>query len=85
MFAKLLQLAAANNLVTGLRVGPLVSGRYQIHIWVGPKVGDRYEWFERFDPTTPHEEAIDAVADRALIYCVEHWHVRLASDEATAA
>lgn len=85
MFGELLQLAAANNLVTGLRVGPLVAGRYQIHIWVGPRVGDRYEWFEKFEVAVPHEEAIDAVADRAIDYCVEHWNCRRPADEVSAA
>jgi hypothetical protein len=85
MFGKLLKLAAANNLVTGLRVGPIASGRYQIHIWVGPRVGDRYEWYERFDLAISHEEAIDTVAERAIAYCIEHWNCRLVSDEATAA
>jgi hypothetical protein len=85
MFSKLLRLAAANHLVTGLRVGPIVAGRYQIHIWVGPRVGDRYEWFERFDLTNPYDEAIDTVADRALVYCIDHWNCRGVVDDVTAA
>jgi len=85
MFGNLLRMAAANNLVTGLRVGPIVAGRYQIHIWVGPRVGDRYEWYERFDLATPYDAAIDAVADRAFGYCVEHWNCRRIADDVTAA
>ena len=85
MFAKLLRLAAANNLVTGLRVGPIVSGRYQIHLWVGPRVGDRYEWFEKFEITMSYENAIDTVAGRAIDYCVEHWNCRRVDDEVNAA
>ena len=85
LFGELLRIAAANGLVTGLRIGPIVSGHYQIHIWIGPRIGDRYEWHERFDQATPHEAAIDAMSSKAIEYCQEHWNCRRVVDEATAA
>jgi hypothetical protein len=85
MYPQLLRMAAANNLVTGLRVGPIVSGHYQIHIWIGPRVGDRYEWYQRFDHATPYEESISAMSRKAMDYCLKHWHRRGAAEEATAA
>ena len=62
MFGELLRMAAANNLVTGLRVGPIASGHYQIHIWIGPRIGDRYEWHQRFDHATPYEASISTMS-----------------------
>ena len=85
IFGELLRLAAANNLVTGLRVNSIISGQYQIHIWIGPRVGDRFEWYERFDHTTPYEEAIDVMAGKAMDYCTEHWNCRQVAEEATVA
>jgi hypothetical protein len=76
LFGELLRMAAANNLVTGLRVGAIVSGQYQIHIWIGPRVGDRFEWYQRFDHGTVYEDAIDIMASKALDYCVDHWNCR---------
>jgi hypothetical protein len=84
MFSELLRMAAANNLVTGLRVGPIVSGHYLIHIWIGPRVGDRYEWHQRFDHTAPYEESISVMSRKAMDYCVEHWNCRQVVAEATA-
>ena len=81
LFGELLRMAAANNLVTGLRVGAIVSGQYQIHIWIGPRVGDRFEWYQRFDHATPYEEAIDTMANKALDYCLDHWNCRRAGQE----
>jgi hypothetical protein len=85
MFAQLLRVAAANNLVTGLRVGPIVDGHYQIHIWIGPRIGDRHEWHQRFDHITPYEEAIAEMSGKAMDYCVEHWNCRRLVEGATAA
>jgi hypothetical protein len=85
MFIELLKLAAESNLVTGLRVGPYTGDHYQIYIWIGPRVGDRNEWHERFDLATPVEEAIDKMALVALDYCRDHWNCRRAIEEATDA
>ena len=85
MFDKLLKMAAANGLVTGLRVGPNIGNQYQVHIWIGPRIGDRHEWYERFDLDTPQREAINAVAGKALDYCLEHLNCRRVADEVTAA
>jgi hypothetical protein len=81
IFDELLGVAAANSLVTGLRVGPFGGGCYQIHIWIGPRVGDRHEWYQRFDMATPHGEAINSVAERALTYCRAHWDCGRVADE----
>jgi hypothetical protein len=85
LFGELLRMAAANNLVTGLRVGPIISGQYQIHIWIGPRVGDRFEWYQRFDHATAYGEAIDIMSAKAFDYCVEHWNCRRVGQEAAAA
>ncbi len=83
MLSELLIMAAANNLVTGLRVGPIISGHYQIHIWIGPRIGDRYEWHERFDHATLYEESISTMSRKAMDYCLEHWNCRRVDDAAT--
>ena len=85
LFGELLRMAAANNLVTGLRVGAIISGQYQIHIWIGPRVGDRFEWYQRFDHGTVYEDAIDIMASKALDYCVDHWNCRRVRQEVDAA
>jgi hypothetical protein len=85
MFSQLLRMAAANNLVTGLRVGSITDGHYQIHVWIGPRVGDRFEWYERFELATAYEDAIDVMAGKAMEYCQEHWNCRRVAEEATAA
>jgi hypothetical protein len=85
IFGQLLRMAAANNLVTGLRVSPIISRQYQIHIWIGPRVGDRFEWYQRFDHATPYEEAIDTMANKAMDYCLDHWNCRRVVDEARPA
>ena len=85
LFGELLRMAAANNLVTGLRVGSIISGQYQIHIWIGPRVGDRFEWYQRFDHTTDYGDAIDVMATKALDYCADHWNCRSAGQNATTA
>ena len=84
MFIELLTMAAANNLMTGLRVGPYSRDHYQIFIWVGPRVGDRNEWHERFDLAIPVEQAIDKMAMIAIDYCRDHWNCRRLAEEATA-
>jgi hypothetical protein len=85
LFGELLRMAAANNLMAGLRVGPVISGQYQIHIWIGPRVGDRFEWYQRFDHATPYEESIDIMSTRALDYCADHWNCRRMGHQASAA
>jgi hypothetical protein len=85
LFGELLRLAAANNLVTGLRVGPVISGHYQIHIWIGPRVGDRFEWYQRFDHAISYEDSIDAMATKAIDYCADHWNCRRVGQEVHAA
>ena len=85
LFGELLRMAAASNLLTGLRVGPVVSGQYQIHIWIGPRVGDRFEWYQRFDHATRYEDSIDAMATKAMDYCADHWNCRRVGQAADAA
>jgi hypothetical protein len=72
MLEMLFDAAAARGLMTGLRVGPKVHGEYRLAIWIGPRLGERYEWTRGFPASTPLSESLGAITDEVFSYCEEH-------------
>ena len=66
MFTELLRYASDRNLIVGTRVYPPDGSRYRVHLWTGPQMGERTEWWEQFPLDTPHREALDKVARDAV-------------------
>ena len=62
MFARLLQLATEKKLIVGTCIHPSGPSGYQVEIWIGPSMGERREWCERFSCDIPPMEALDRVA-----------------------
>jgi hypothetical protein len=72
MLEMLFDTAAARGLMTGLRVGPKTDGQYRLAIWIGPRVGERYEWSRGFPASIPLSESLAAITHEALSYCEQH-------------
>ena len=74
MFAHLLDVAAQNSAILGLGVTPHPAGGFEIHLWVGLSLGERFEWFEAFDKPLTLITAADQIAERALVFCrLNNW------------
>ena len=72
MLIRLFEAAAEQSLTINLRINPPASGEYQLQVWVGPRLGERYEWTRRFPIRVPQEDALQAIADDILDYCKQH-------------
>ena len=69
MITELLTLAADQNQIVGIRIQPGIDRSFHVHIWVGPRLGERAEWFSEFSAGTDQMAAIDQVAASAIAYC----------------
>jgi hypothetical protein len=72
MLEMLFATAAARGLMTGVRVGPEAHGEYRLVIWVGPRVGERYEWHRHFPASAPLSASLGAIARDVFSYCEQH-------------
>jgi hypothetical protein len=66
MLEMLFNAAAAHGLMTGLRVGATVHGEYRLAIWIGPRVGERYEWTRTYPASTPLSDGLRAITREVL-------------------
>ena len=72
MLTRLVAASAALGLTVGIRINPPAAGEYQILIWIGPRLGERYEWTRRFAVSEPQAEALNSMAAFILDYCRRH-------------
>ena len=72
MFIELLNAAGAHGLTIGIRVSPPAAGEYRLLVWIGPRLGERYEWSRRYLVSAPQEEGLNALAREVLEYCEAH-------------
>lgn len=70
MLADLLALAADQGQIVGMRIQP-GEATFQVHVWVGPGMGERMEWFDEFPAERSRIAAVDAVAARVIACCRE--------------
>lgn len=71
MLKDLLALAANEAKIVGFRVQPGNAASFQVHVWIGPNLGERLEWFEDYSVDVDRTDAIDHIAARAL----QGWQV----------
>ncbi len=69
MLTDLILLAAEQHKILGLRVQPGSEAGFRVHIWVGPNLGERIEWFADFPADHDRVTAIDEVAERVVSCC----------------
>lgn len=72
MLDELLELTARQGKILGLRVRPPTPDGFEVHVWIGPRMGDRMEWYERFPVDMSPMDGIERVAELALDYCRRH-------------
>jgi hypothetical protein len=72
MLIELLNAAGAQGLTIGIRVSPAAAGEYRLVIWIGPRLGERYEWSRRYLVSVPHSEGLNSLAREVLEYCEAH-------------
>ena len=72
MLEMLFAAAASRGLMTGVRVGPHIHGEYRLVIWIGPRIGEHYEWTRAYPAATPLSDSLRAMTQEVFSYCEQH-------------